>query len=128
MGWEFFSDDELRCKCGCGLGASEMDPRFMTKIVTLRRRIAKPFVVTSAYRCANHNERVSRTRSRTGAHTTGRAMDFLCDGEMAWEIIRLASDYGFRGIGLQLKGGSKYMHLDDCDRTDTMIRPLVWSY
>lgn len=128
MSWEFFSDSELSCKCGCGRGAAEMDPRFMAKIVTLRRRIGLPFVVTSAFRCADHNERVSRTKSRTGPHTMGQAMDFLCTGQMAWAIMPLIGAYGFRGVGFQLAGGNKYIHLDDCASTDTILRPMVWSY
>lgn len=124
--WEYFTWEELRCHCGCG--KAEMDPRFMTKVVILRRAMAKAFTVKSAYRCPDHNEKVSRTKSRTGPHTEGRAMDIAADGLLVWDMLPHLRNYGFRGVGLQQSGSNRYIHLDDCDALEGRPRPWVWTY
>ena len=124
--WEYFTWDELKCHCGCG--KAEMDPRFMTKIVILRRAMGRQFPVRSAYRCPDHNERVSRAKSRTGPHTTGQAMDIGADGLLVFDMLPHLRNYGFRGIGLQQSGANRYIHLDDVETGPGQPRPWVWSY
>src|SRR5690606_23768531 len=92
MSYEFFSDAELTCKCGCG--QQKMQPEFMAKLVELRRKCGFPFPVSSAYRCPTHNNRVSRS-GLTGAHTTGRAIDVAVQGSQALKLLREATAMGF---------------------------------
>jgi zinc D-Ala-D-Ala carboxypeptidase len=119
-----FTDDELRCKCGCGMLPK---PDFMQKVERLRVVCNFPFVVTSAARCPNHNDRVSKT-GRTGPHTTGRAIDIGVSHDRAYNLIVKALQLGFTGIGVNQKGDGRFVHVDDLMGEDGNTRPRVWSY
>lgn len=119
-----FTDDELRCPCGCGM-LPKLD--FMEKVETLRSVYGKPLRVTSAARCPDYNAKVSST-GRDGPHTTGRAIDISVNGREAHNLLRLAMRFGnFSGIGLQQKGdhASRFLHLDDLTGPQ---RPWIWTY
>ena len=124
MSYEFFSDAELTCKCGCA--QQKMHDDFMVKVIELRRKCGFPFPVSSAYRCPTHNRKVSSS-GLTGAHTTGRAIDIAVQGAQARMLMKVALDMGFTGIGVQQKGGGRFIHLDDLD-AKWGPRPNVWSY
>ena len=119
-----FSRHELRCRCGCG--RCGMDQAFLVRLEQLRWAFGKPMRLSSAYRCPDHNERISKT-GRTGPHTTGRAVDVLVSGEDAYRLVRLALEHGFTGIGIAQRGPHerRFIHLDDLDGP---TRPWVWSY
>src|SRR5690625_2478038 len=59
--------------------------------------------------------------------TTGRAVDIAVRGERAYWIVANANRYGFTGVGVSQKGGSRFIHLDDLSAPD-YPRPSVWSY
>lgn len=103
-----------------------MHPDFMSKLVALRTYLDFPFPVSSAFRCPEHNQRVSSTGAN-GPHTTGRAIDIAVRGEQAYEIVSQAARFGFTGIGVAQKGGGRFIHLDDLEYPDAP-RPWVWSY
>ncbi|RDE25120.1 peptidase M15 [Motiliproteus coralliicola] len=126
MSYQYFPDYELECKCGCG--AKDMDPEFMYRLIRLRDTLGFPFPVSSAFRCAKHNRRVSRT-GMTGPHTTGRAVDIRTSGERAWEIFTEAKRFGFTGIGVRQHGpfSQRIVHLDDLTAPE-FPRPRIWSY
>lgn len=126
MRYEFFSESELQCKCGCGM-LPEQD--FIVKIETLRRMAGFAFPVTSAARCPEHNAKVSST-GETGPHTTGRAIDIAVSREKAFTLVRLALELriGITGIGVSQKGNSRFVHLDDLPNSPTSPRPTIWSY
>jgi uncharacterized protein YcbK (DUF882 family) len=119
-----FSDAELACKCGCGMLPAK---DFMDKIEALRLSVGFALPVTSAARCPDHNARVSGS-GRTGPHTTGRAIDFGVFGSKAHAVLTAALARGFTGIGVQQKGGGRFIHLDDLPATSQRPRPYVWSY
>ena len=125
--WPHFSHKELECHCGCS--QMHMDPDFMLKIEELRHSFGKPMRVSSAYRCANHNERISKT-GRNGPHTTGQAIDILVSGGDAYELLHYAIGYGFAGIGLRQSGphANRFIHLDRLESLPSRPRPRVWSY
>jgi uncharacterized protein YcbK (DUF882 family) len=127
MNWEYFSEDELKCKCGCG--KSDMDPEFMRKLIRLRRYLEFPFPVTSAYRCPEYNQRVSST-GPNGPHTTGRAIDIGVSGGRAYMLASAARSFGFTGIGLKQHGRheGRFVHLDDLGKSITRPRPWIWTY
>jgi uncharacterized protein YcbK (DUF882 family) len=103
-----------------------MHPDFMSKLVALRAYLNFPFVLSSAFRCPEHNSAVSSTGS-VGPHTTGRAVDIVVRGEQAYEVLANAARFGFTGIGVNQKGGSRFIHLDDLESPE-YPRPGVWSY
>lgn len=127
MSWPYFSDNELKCRCGCG--QSKMNNDFMKKVVALRKQAAFPFIITSAYRCPHHNETLGAT-GRQGPHTTGRAIDIKASGAQAYKLLQHAAEFGFTGIGVKQVGShnGRFIHLDDLTPKDGFTRPWVWGY
>lgn len=123
--YRYFTDDELRCKCGCG--QQKMQPDFVRKMDELRAKVGFPLPVSSAYRCPQHNSRVSST-GPNGPHTSGRAVDFAVDRKRAYIVLREAMLMGFTGIGIKQKGSGRFIHLDDLTEPVHAPRPTVWSY
>lgn len=103
-----------------------MEASFLYRLEKLRKRLGMPLIVTSAYRCADHNAKVSKT-GKTGPHTTGQAVDLLISGEDAYRIVKVATKLGFTGIGVSQKGtwSSRFIHVDDIAGIG---RPRIWSY
>jgi hypothetical protein len=66
--------------------------------------------------------------TKGGAHTTGKAADIGVERGEAYEVLKLALEIGFTGIGVAQKGSGRFLHLDICEPEDGMIRPTVWSY
>ena len=52
----------------------------------------------------------------------------LANGENALEIIRVAQKHGIQRIGIQQKGGGRFIHLDACTDEDGFPNPAIWSY
>lgn len=119
-----FTKAELACKCGCGMLPAQ---DFMDKIELLRLSVGFALPVTSAARCAKHNAKVSGTGA-TGPHTTGRAIDFGVDRQKAYTVMATAMRMGFTGIGVQQKGGGRFVHVDDLPNGPGCQRPTIWSY
>ena len=126
---QFFPERELKCQCGkCQYPG--MDENFLNILFNVRAEVDSPLILSSAYRCPEHNTSVSRTGA-TGPHTTGKAVDILCSGELAYEILRCAADEGMTGIGIKQTGahGRRFIHLDALEDDETKgPRPWVWSY
>ena len=130
MNWKDYDDfdqDEFLCRC-CGQEA--MVPEFMQRLQEFRSALGFPFVISSGYRCPNHNDSVSST-GRDGPHTTGRAVDIQVSGKHAVEIDDACRDFGFTGKGVKQKGNhaGRFIHLDDLGDDETKgPRPWLWSY
>lgn len=136
-----FSIKELSCRCGCGLGQSEMHPDFMSKLSQLRFEANIPLQITSAVRCANHNIKVSSS-GMTGPHTLvdlkdghGKrchAVDIKIHGKELAHIIDLIGRYKiqFTGLGLKQKGdySGRFLHIDDLPYSANRQRPWIWTY
>ena len=112
-----FSEAEFRCS-HCGKQA--MRPEFLSKLQALRNAYKRPMAVTSGYRCPDHP--IEKVKATPGMHTTGLACDIGVQGADAHEVLRLAMQMGFTGIGVQQKGTGRFIHLD------TRPAPTVWSY
>lgn len=116
-----FTREEMACRCGCG--RADMDPDYMHWLDELRESFGEPIIVTSGYRCPDHNEDVSST-GRDGPHTTGKAVDVAVSHEAAYRLLDLAMRTGASGVGVNQKGSGRFLHLDRLAEP----RPRVWSY
>ena len=125
MSWEspYFKSEEMKCS---HTGLEKMDTKFMEMLTELRVAYAKPLRVTSAYRDATHP--IEAKKTKPGAHATGKAADIAVERGEAYEVLKLALEIGFTGIGVAQKGSGRFLHLDICNSDDGMIRPTVWSY
>jgi len=129
MSWEspYFTSDEMKCR---HTGSEIMDVLFMDKLTALRKAYGKPMTVSSAYRHATHPVEARKAAGTPSAHRLGRAVDILAAGQTAHEIIQIALEHGFTGIGIAQKGPweSRFIHIDDLQEKDGFPRPTVWSY
>lgn len=123
MAWKYFSIDEMKCR---HCGDCQMDVEFMKKLDFLRECYDKPLTVTSGYRCPAHP--IEAKKSKAGAHSTGKAADLAVSRGEAHELLTLAMQMGFTGIGVQQKGSGRFLHLDMCTDSEMSPRPTVWSY
>jgi uncharacterized protein YcbK (DUF882 family) len=100
-----------------------MKPEFMSKLQQLRNAYGKPMAITSGYRCPEHPIEVKKVTP--GAHSSGLACDVAVQGNDAYHLLKLAFGLEFTGIGVQQKGGGRFIHLDTMRSPP---RPNVWSY
>jgi uncharacterized protein YcbK (DUF882 family) len=125
--WKYFSEEELRCK---GTGELKMMEEFMSKLIELRKKLGQPMVISSGYRTPEYNQRIGG--SSKSAHILGKAVDVVCSGEKAYNIVKLGLEIGFTGIGIQQRGehSKRFIHLDDVepDKYEGIPRPWIWSY
>ena len=119
--YENFTEDEMRCKCGCG--RADMDPDFMALLQGVRDAYKRPMVVNSGFRCPEHDTAIGGA----GVHPTGHAGDISVSGENAHSLLTVALVLGMRGIGLKQHSAmaGRFMHLDDLGGP---TRPRIWSY
>jgi uncharacterized protein YcbK (DUF882 family) len=115
----YFKPQEFACK---HCGENKMDSDFTLWLDSVRHEFGRPMIVTSGYRCPEHNQKVSST-GPNGPHTTGKAVDIGVSGKDAYDLVLLAMQMGVKGIGINQKGASRFIHLD-------MSRPtnMIWSY
>jgi zinc D-Ala-D-Ala carboxypeptidase len=120
MDWskiKYFTEDEFRCRCGCG--KAEMDEFFVKTLDQVRDELGFPLVITSGYRCPDWNEQVSSS-GRSGPHTTGKAADVGVSYARARKFITLAVTE-FMGVGVKQHGVGRFIHVD-------MLEPRLWTY
>lgn len=120
-----FSPYELRQREN---GIVKVSLFFLEKLEQLRVSYGKPMIITSYYRSPAYNAEMSATKSLSGPHTTGRAVDVRIDRGDAFELTKLAMNQGFTGVGWSQKGRVRFVHLDDLDDAPGQPRPTVWSY
>lgn len=123
MRWENypnFSEKEFACTF---TGRCFMNEYFMDKLQELRTAYDKPLIITSGFRDPKHP--VEAIKTNPGIHTRGEACDIACNGQEAFEIIKLAINIGFTGIGIKQKASGRFIHLDTFNQSP---RPNIWSY
>ncbi|MEZ5935808.1 MAG: D-Ala-D-Ala carboxypeptidase family metallohydrolase [Alphaproteobacteria bacterium] len=123
--WPHFLPSEMAC--------SQTDellvvPAFMDWLEGVRHVFGQPMVVTSGYRTAAHQERL--TGRATGAHVDGMAVDVLISGQAAHRLAKIALSQGAQGIGVCQTGprDQRYLHLDCWVKAPAGLRPWIWSY
>ena len=116
-----FSEDEMRCSCGCG--RADMNPDSMKLLQDTRAVFGHEMRVTSAFRCKDYDQRIGGA----GVHPTGQAADIWISGEPAYHLLAVALLMNMRGIGLKQHGPhlSRFIHLDT---THGPMRPRIWTY
>ncbi|WP_370060199.1 D-Ala-D-Ala carboxypeptidase family metallohydrolase [Neptunomonas phycophila] len=119
----YFKPKELKCKA---TGEEGFDDDFLATLNAIRHECGFSFALSSAYRSPQHP--IEARKNKLGAHTTGKAVDILANGEKALEIIRVAQKHGIQRIGIQQKGGGRFIHLDACTEEDGFPTPAIWSY
>ena len=72
--------------------------------------------------------RLKQEKRAPGAHASGRAVDIGVRGDRALKVIEVALKHGMTGIGVNQKGGSRFIHLDDLEASGKFHRPTIWSY
>lgn len=108
-------------------GENKIDYKLVEMIDELRERCGFPIVISSGYRCPDHNVKVSST-GRNGPHTTGRAADLSVSHQQALTVLRKALAMEFTGFGVNQKGGGRFIHLDTLPAGPAQPRPHIWSY
>ena len=129
-----FTDKELECRC-CKVAT--MQPEFMDALERIRVEMNRPLKLSSAFRCAKHNQEVSST-GPNGPHTDhgegGQAVDVRISGADALRLVEVAKKFGMTGIGVKQSGpaGKRFIHLDNLGSNYTKLtggpRPWLWSY
>ena len=123
MNWDFknFSQEEFACK---HTGANGISLELVDKLQLMRDLYKKPIIVTSGYRSPEHP--IEKSKDKPGVHTEGLAVDISCEKGDAYELLGLALQLDFTGIGVNQKGNGRFLHLDISK--DRKSRPTVWSY
>ncbi len=122
--YENFSAKEFNCKHS---GKNEMQHEFMSKLQALRTAYGKPMKITSGFRDYSHPLEAKKNR-KNGAHPTGLACDISIDRKEAYQLLKLAIELGFTGIGFKQKGSGRFIHLDTIKNNELQPRPSIWSY
>lgn len=137
---KYFSADEVRCKCGCGV--AKADRTFMTLLDALREKLNRPVRLTSFYRCPAHDAAVDGT----GNHTTGKAADIAVSGSRgraeivrAWTQVVAARNRELKLIGIypdervryRIGVAESFVHVDNVDELETGEQrddSVLWLY
>jgi|TARA_B110000240_G_C13323682_1_gene378241 zinc D-Ala-D-Ala carboxypeptidase len=119
----YFTPEELQCQ---HTGDHGIQPEFLAKLNAIRHECGFPFTITSGYRAPKHP--IEARKTTPGAHATGRAVDIGVRGNRALQIIEVALKHGITGVGVNQKGGARFIHLDDLEPTGHFPRPTIWSY
>jgi len=117
---KYFSENELRCKCGCG--EYYFNSGTLARLNQVRIEYNKPITISSGFRCNSYNIQIGATQT----HSSGQAVDISVNRKNAHKLLKLAFKHGFTGIGVKQHGKSRFIHLDDI--ADENKRPWIWSY
>lgn len=96
------------------------------RLYALRVQCGFPFIFNSGTRSLQTN--LEAGGHPTSAHMVGRAFDIqVKSGQDAMEIVRLAPEFDFKGVGIRRPSGEGgYVHVDDVDRgADGAV---IWTY
>lgn len=115
--FKFFGIDEFACPC-CGV--NDISEELVHKLDLARHITNQPFMITSGFRCAEHNLKVGG--SVASSHLKGLAADIATPSSSArFEIVRALITAGFRRIGRT--GDDNAIH---CDIDEDKPQCVLW--
>lgn len=85
-----FKLKEFQCHC---CGTVKIHPMLLEALERLRELWGNPIVITSGYRCANHNREVGGAKE--SRHMKGFAVDVVCIASEQARVSKLAREAGF---------------------------------
>jgi zinc D-Ala-D-Ala carboxypeptidase len=103
--WPNFSPAEIACK---GTGALLIHEAGLDALQSLRARLGKPLILTSAYRSPRHNAAVRGAVN--SMHLAGHAFDVRMENHDPAQFEQAARACGFTGFGYYPASG--FMHID----------------
>ena len=110
-----FSSNELKCSC---CGDEYVEQWALDKLQAIRNSVNRPLIITSAYRCSQHPNEISKTKA--GTHSQGIAFDIaVSNGAERYQLIAQGLLHGATGIGVD----KNFIHLDFRGTI-----PVVWTY
>ncbi len=116
-----FRASEFACPCGnCDGGAERMDYDLLLMLDQAREEAGIPFVITSGYRCPQHNAAVGGVPD--SAHTLGMAADVaVLSSRARFTVLAALLSMGAQRLGV----GDTFVHVDVDDD-----KPLdvAWTY
>jgi hypothetical protein len=108
---QHFTLSEFQCKGkNCGCQQVLHDPALSAYLQQIRDHFGKPVIITSGYRCKQHNTAVGGAAG--SLHTTGQAADFYISGVAPETIAAFAESIGVKGIGLYGPEDGNFVHID----------------
>lgn len=120
MQYRYFEEHEFHCTCNRVHQAQSVDPRLIWMLDLARDRAGLPFVITSGYRCVEHNTEVGGVKD--SAHLKGLAADiFVGNSRARYIMLKSLLPIGFSRIGI----GRNFIHVDI---DDTKQIGVMWLY
>jgi len=117
--WKNFKLDEFKCSC-CGLVDINSD---LLDLLQIARNSIGPLQITSAYRCPEHNNKVSST-GLSGPHTTGKSVDIhVSNSQHRKQLIDYFTNK-VTGLGI----AKTFIHIDILTSDEVPHRPNCWLY
>ena len=103
---ENFNLREFQCK---HCGQVKISSRLVAMLEALRQKLGVPFMITSGYRCDDHNMRVGGAIN--SYHVQGLACDIACPkGFTVEEFANICLKHGFTGVGAY--PAQNFVHVD----------------
>lgn len=112
---DFFNLKEFECPC---CHAVKLSSEALQRLTRFRYIVGRPVTITSGYRCQSENTKIGGHPN--SYHMQGMAIDIYVKGFYLEELLEVAKEVGFHGIGIYSK--KNFLHLD--------VRPgelTVWS-
>lgn len=114
---KYFKISEFKCPC-CMENEVSLD--LVAKLNEAREISGIPYVVTSGYRCAKHNEAVGGKPN--SSHRRGLAVDIAApDSHSRYKILEGVVKAGFKRVGI----ANGFIHVDI---DDTLPPEVSWLY
>jgi len=106
-----FSEEEMRCRCGCGLLL--YDTKTMAGAEAMRARFLRAGNVLSGARCPKHNADVGGVGD--SQHLFGKAIDLYFDDIPVASMAQAARQAGFIRIGSYYSSNPPFVHVDSAN-------------
>jgi len=98
----------------------KMDKDFLAKLDEAREYARLPFVINSAYRSLEHNEKIGG--SPNSSHIKGLAVDIkTTDSRTRYRVLEALISVGFNRIGI----ADTFIHVDDDKDKSSKV---IWTY